>query len=51
MDIKYNIDIGRFCRWLPYSEPRGASTYKQCIGAAGGHSRVEQRQSQATTQI
>lgn len=44
----YNVFIDRR---LPNSEPGGAADDQQRAGAAGRDSRVEQYQSQATTQI
>lgn len=40
-----------FHRWMSDCEPGGTLDNKQCAGAIGGHSGVQQRQSQATTQI
>lgn len=38
-------------RWMSNCEPGGTLDNKQCAGAVGGHSGVQQRQSEATTQI
>lgn len=40
-----------FLRWMSDGKSRGTLDNKQCAGAIGGHCGVQQRQSEATTQI